>query len=732
MSIKYDEQRRVFHLSTCKTSYIFQVIQDGYLAHRYWGKRIFRFGDSNPIVSIDRPLSPNPYPLRKESEFSLDTLQQEYPGFGTSDFRTPAYQLEEESGSATADLRYSGYRIFDGKPPLIGLPATYAECETEAQTLEIKLRDRVNGLSVYLLYTVFPQYNAIVRSARFVNKGSQKLKLLRAFSMSVDFESPDYEMLHLSGGWANERNIIRRPLHKGMQSVESKRGASSPQHNPFLALLRRDAGEQSGEVYGMNLVYSGNFCAGVEVDQYDTARIQLGINPFDFSWQLESGESFQTPEAVMVYSDEGLGGMSRTYHRLYRSRLCRGNFRDKERPILINNWEATYFDFNADKIVSIAAKAQRLGMELFVLDDGWFGNRNDDTSSLGDWVVNTEKLPGGLDKLARDINAMGMAFGLWFEPEMVNRDSELYRQHPDWIIHAAGRPSSTGRHQYVLDYSRKDVCDAIIAMLTEVLSSAPISYVKWDMNRHMTEIGSAALPPERQRETAHRYILGLYRVMEELTAAFPDVLFESCSSGGGRFDPGMLYYMPQTWTSDNSDAISRLKIQYGTSLVYPVSSMGAHVSAVPNHQVGRITPLETRGNAALSGVFGYELDATAFSDEEERIVKEQVALYKEIRRVIQFGDFYRLLDPFAGNEAAWMFVAEDGSEAVVFYFKILAQSNPGFRSVRLAGLDPAAVFRIEGEDGEFGGDELMHVGLRVPAELITGDFRSQMWRLRQV
>lgn len=730
MSIFYDEERKIYHLATSRTSYVLEVVRDGYLAHRYWGKKISRFRDSNSLVSIDRPLSPNPYPHLKDRTFSLDTLTQEYPGYGTSDFRTPAYQIQLESGSTITDLRVHSHRIMKGKPGLEGLPATYVENENEADTLEIELRDNVLDLVVVLSYSVFEQGDAITRSVRFINEGAQKLRLLRASSMNVDFGDAEYEMLHLSGGWSNERNVIKRPLQKGVQSVESKRGASSPQHNPFLALLRRDACEDSGEVYGFSLVYSGNFLANVEVDQYDTTRVSIGINPFDFTWLLEPGEGFQTPEAVMVYSDEGLGGMSRTYHRLYRTRLCRGEFRDKERPILINNWEATYFDFNADKIEQIAVKGKDFGIELFVLDDGWFGKRDDDTSSLGDWFVDQNKLPGGLDDLAKRINKLGMQFGLWFEPEMVNEDSDLYRNHPDWVIHTAERPRSTGRYQLVLDFSRRDVCDAIIRMLSDVLGSAPITYVKWDMNRHMTEIGSALLPPERQRETAHRYMLGLYRVMEELTAAFPHVLFESCSSGGGRFDPGMLYYMPQTWTSDNTDAISRLKIQYGTSLVYPVSSIGAHVSDVPNHQVGRVTTLETRGNVALSGVFGYELDLTAFSEQEEQLVKEQVAFYKEVRRMVQFGDYYRLLDPFEGNEAAWMFVSEDGSEALAFYFKVLAQPNSGFRTLRLKGLNPDALYRLDG--GElFGGDELMYAGLRVPTDLLIGDFRSKAWRLRR-
>ncbi|NJJ40028.1 alpha-galactosidase [Paenibacillus apii] len=809
MSIYYDETLRVFHLQTPGSSYVLQIIQDGHLSHRYWGARVEAFGDSNPAVYMDRPLSANPYPHGKGSGFSLDTQPREYPGYGTSDFREPAFQFECEDGSTVVDLRYSGHRIFPGKPALEGLPATYAESDDEAETLELELRDNVTGLRALLRYTVFARHDAIARSVRFINDGRGRLKLLRAISASVDFGDADFRMLQLSGGWSNERNALVRPLCKGLQSVESKRGASSAQHNPFLALLRDGAGEHFGEVYGFSLVYSGNFYAGAEVDQYDTTRVVIGINPFEFSWLLEPGESFQTPEAVLVYSSGGLDGMSGIYHRLYRSRLARGKYRDKERPVLINNWEATYFDFDADKIEQIAVKAAELGIELLVLDDGWFGRRDDDTSSLGDWFVHEAKLPNGLGDLAERVKAKGLEFGLWFEPEMVNPDSELYRKHPDWAIHVPGRPSSTSRNQLVLDFSREEVCAAIVEMLSGVLRSAPISYVKWDMNRNMTEIGSAALPPERQRETAHRYILGLYRVLEELTAAFPDVLFESCASGGGRFDPGMLYYMPQTWTSDNTDAVSRLKIQYGTSIVYPASSMGAHVSSVPNHQTGRVTPLEIRGHAALSGVFGYELDLTALTPEEEELMKEQVALYKRIRRTVQFGDFHRLLSPFEGNEAAWIFVSEDGKEAAAFYYKILARPNSALRTLRLRGLDPRARYRVYGAEpagagaladwtsgdeggtarysggaagreeggterygggaagrgeggtarygggaagrgeggtarygGEeaagneaarvIGGDELMNIGLRVPAKLLKGDFKSHLWWLERV
>ena len=730
MTVHYDEKQQTFHLQTNSTSYVIEIAKDGYLTHRYWGERLRRYAGAIPLRYMDRAFSPNPVPA--DRTFSLDTLPQEYPAYGNTDFRTPAYQIQLDNGSTVTDLRYRGHRIVAGKPKLAGLPATYVENDEEADTLEIELYDELLGLTVTLSYTVFNELDAITRSVRLENRGNRELKLLRAASISVDFADDGYDMVHLAGGWANERNVLRRPLTMGLQAVDSKRGSSSHQHNPFMALVRKGADEDQGEVYGFSLVYSGNFLANVEVDQYRATRVTMGLNPFDFSWLLQPGESFQTPEAVTVYSNEGLGGMSRTYHRLYRTRLARGEFRDKERPVLINNWEATYFDFNADKIESIARKGKELGIELFVLDDGWFGKRDDDNSSLGDWFVHREKLPGGLRDLAERVTGMDMRFGLWVEPEMISVDSDLYRKHPDWCLHVPDRRRSAGRNQLILDYSRDDVCDAIIGMLSEVLSSAPVTYVKWDMNRNMTEIGSALLPPERQRETAHRYMLGLYRVMETLVTAFPHILFESCSGGGGRFDPGILHYMPQTWTSDNTDAVSRLKIQYGTSIVYPASAIGAHVSAVPNHQVHRTTPLEMRGHVAFAGNFGYELDLTAFTEEEDAIVRAQVEYYKEVRPLVQFGDFYRLLSPFEGNETAWMFVSEDRSEAFAAYYKVLAEPNAGYRSIRLKGLDPDADYRIDGLDSPVGGDELMRAGLAVPQELLFGDFRSKVWRIRKV
>ena len=644
--------------------------------------------------------------------------------------RSPAIQVKLANGTTVTDFRYESHEIYRGKKKLEGLPATYAEKEDEVESLEITLKDEVANLRVILSYTVFENYDSITRSCKVINDSNDEVDILRALSANVDFTHSEFDLIQLSGSWARERHIVRTALRSGGQCIESRRGASSHAQNPFIALVSKDATEDKGEVYGFNLIYSGNFLASVEVDMHSNARTQIGINPFDFTWNLESGQSFQTPEVVMVYSPNGLTGMSHIYHDLYRERLCRGTHRDKERPILINNWEATYFDFNNEKIKEIAKESSKLGIELFVLDDGWFGERNNDDCSLGDWFVNEEKLKGGLNSLATDINKMGMQFGLWFEPEMISPKSKLYEEHPDWCIHIDGRIRSEARKQLILDLSRDEVCEAVIKMITDVLKSAPISYVKWDMNRNMTEIGSTAWPAKKQKEIAHRYMLGLYKILENITSNFPNILFESCSGGGGRFDGGILYYMPQTWTSDDTDAIERLMIQEGTSLVYPTSSMGSHVSAVPNHQVHRSTPLNTRGVVAMAGSFGYELDVTKMNEEEKEEVKKQVEFYKNIRSTVQFGDLYRLKSSFDSNEAAWMNLSKDGKEVVVSYVKKYAEANVIPRRLKVKALDENSLYEVI-ETGEvFGGDELMYIGLEI-GELM-GDYQAKNWTLRKV
>ncbi len=721
MSVFYHEKSQTFHLTNGRISYLMKVLPNGTLGQLYFGRAIRDRENFDHLLEFaSRPMSSCVF--EGNPSFSLEHCRQEYPSHGSTDFRRPAVELRQPNGSRITSFVYHSHTVAPGKPTLDGLPATYCEQDSEAETLTIRLQDELLNVSVYLNYTLFSSHPALARSARIVNEGGLELHLTHAMSLSLDLPDKEYELLHFSGAWGRERHLKVRRLEQGVQSVESLRGHSSHNHNPFVMLRRPGTDEDQGEVLGFSLVYSGNFLAQAEVDTWDTTRITLGINPFGFDWKLEPGEGFQTPEAVAVYSHQGMGAMSRTFHTLYRSRLARGEWRDRPRPILINNWEATYFNFDEDKLVSIAQAAKRDGVELFVLDDGWFGARRSDRAGLGDWIANPELLPQGIPGLAERVEALGMKFGLWFEPEMVNRDSDLYRAHPDWLLQTPGRTPSHGRNQFVLDFSRPEVVDRVHAMMADILSGAKVSYVKWDMNRSITEAYSAALPPDRQGEVFHRYILGVYDLYERLTSAFPHVLFESCASGGGRFDPGMLYYAPQAWTSDDSDAAERLKIQYGTSFCYPVVSMGAHVSAVPNHQVNRATPLSTRANVAYFGTFGYELDLNRLTSEEREQVRTQIAFMKEHRDVIQFGDFYRLLSPFQGNYTAWMAVSPDRRTALVGWYKTLNEVNGPFRRLRLRGLDPALCYTVDGTSAHYG-DELMEVGL-VTTDSSAGECRD--------
>lgn len=734
MAIHFSEAQSLFVLQSGPASYAIKITEHGIPVHLYWGASLGASHQGLDSIRVgDRAFSPTLAGAAKG--VSLDTLPQEFPTFGSSDFRQPALEVfQPQTGSRILALRYATHRIEAGKPALAGMPATFVEKASDADTLVLVLEDKLLGLRVELLYTVFANHPVITRSARIVNAGSTPLELRRALSASLDFNASfsQHHLVQLSGAWARERDTHVSALRPGVQAIDSRRGTSSHQQSPFFALAELGANEEHGSVYGFNLVYSGNFLAQVELDQFASSRAQLGINPFDFSWQLGAGDIFQTPEAVLVFSPEGLGGMSRALHRFYRRHLLPVAWRDRTRPILLNNWEATYFDFNATKLEAIATAGAELGVELFVLDDGWFGKRDDDASSLGDWVVDRKKLPGGLDDLAKRINARGVEFGLWFEPEMVSPDSDLYRAHPDWCIHVPARPRSEGRNQLILDFSRAEVREELYQRIAKILRETPITYVKWDMNRHFTEVGSAALAPGRQQETAHRFALGLYEIMGRFTRDFPHILFEGCSGGGGRFDPGILAYMPQIWTSDNSDAITRLRIQYGTSLAYPFSAMAAHVSAVPNHQVGRVTPLRTRGDVAFTGAFGYELDLGALSAEEKAEVKRQTAFYKQVRPLLLSGDLYRLKSPFDGQEAAWMVVASDASEALVTHVTVLAEPNAPYRYLKLRGLDAKKAYRVRGGDTDtvIAGSVLMQAGLHVPAA--GADFISVQWHLTAI
>lgn len=723
-----------FHLTNGAVSYIITVLRGGQLGHLYYGKAL-RDRDSFSHMLEIRIRSMAPCSFEGDRDFSMEHIKQEYPSYGHGDMRFPAYEILQRDGSRITELVYQSYRIYQGKEGLDGLPSTYtAGCE-EASTLEITLRDEWIKTDLVLTYTIYEDRPVITRHARFICGNEDGIVLNSAMSASVDLPDRDFTMVELTGAWARERSVKERRLEHGIQSVYSMRGCSSNNYNPFLALKRPEADEDTGEVYGFSLVYSGNFLAQAEVDTYDVTRVMLGIHPNCFTWPLKQGEQFETPEVVMVYSDAGLGGMSRAYHDLYRHRLARGPWRDRPRPILINNWEATYFDFNEDKILELASAAARLGVELFVLDDGWFGKRDNSKSSLGDWTPYRDKLPEGVGALARKIEKLGMKFGLWIEPEMINKDSNLYRTHPDFMLSTPGRSSCHGRNQFVLDFSRKEVVDCIFGMLCDVLDDAPVSYIKWDMNRCMTEVYSHDCPPEEQGKVFHKYILGVYNLYERLIARYPGILFESCASGGARFDPGMMYYAPQCWTSDDTDAVERLKIQYGTSMVYPLSSMGAHVSAVPNHQVLRTTPIETRANVAMFGTFGYELDLNRLTEEELGKIEEQIRFMKEYREIIQFGGFYRLISPFEGqgNVTAWMVVSRDRKTALVGYYRILEPVNVGYKKIRLSGLDSGFLYHIsihdKGLHGGFTdmdvyGDELMNSGLMV-SDASSGDNKEK-------
>lgn len=741
MTIKFNKNTREFHLYNNEISYIINIMKNNQLGQLYFGKNIKdRDSFEHLYEAKPRPLSAGAF--EGDSTFSLEHTKQEYPSYGTTDFRYPAYSIKLKNGSRITNFEYVSHNIFMGKKELKGLPATYVEVDSEATTLEIKLQDSVINSELILSYTIFENYPAIARSAKFINNSSNEIDITNAMSLNLDLPDSEYEMLQLSGAWSRERYIKFRHLEQGVQSVYSLRGASSSQHNPFIALKKPNTDENIGVAIGVSLVYSGNFLAEVEVDTYNTSRVRMGINPYDFSWRLKNREEFQTPEAILVYSDSGMNKMSQTLHNLYRTRLARGEWRDKGRPILINNWEATSFNFNEEKILNIAKKASDIGVELFVLDDGWFGERNDDTRGLGDWVPNLNKLPNGIRGLSNKIEELGMKFGLWFEPEMVNKDSDLYRNHPEWIISDPNRRESQGRNQYVLDFSIKEVVDCVYDMMYKILVESKISYIKWDMNRYITECYSKALSAENQGEVFHRYILGVYDLYERLISKFPHVLFESCASGGARFDPGMLYYAPQAWTSDDTDAIERLKIQYGTSMVYPISSMGAHVSEAPNQQVFRDTSIETRFNVACFGAFGYELDLNELSKEEERKVRKQVEFVKEYRDLIQKGTFYRLKSPFEGNIVAWSVVSEDKKEALVGYYKILTSVNTEFTRVKLKGLDENIQYHISESNSIHYGDELMNVGLITtdssagqvfePSRELVGDFTSKIYILKAI
>ncbi|MBR5519326.1 MAG: alpha-galactosidase [Clostridia bacterium] len=704
MPIIFDSEHRTFKLDTQTSSYIIKIYDENYLLNLYYGALI-----PDTYIAQREKRYPNASfslanPVIGEHGFTPDTAPIEYGCNGAADFRVSAPAIRNADGDSVTDIRYTGHKIYTGKEEIPNQPSSYAIGD-EAETLELYALDAVTGAKVTLYYTVFADAGVMTRRVRVENASDKTFDIERVFSTCVDLPSMNFELISLFGRHAKERHIERRPLAHGLQGVESKRGVSSHAQNPFIALAECGGSEEHGSVYGFNLVYSGNFSALVECDFNATSRVLLGINPTDFTWKLAPGEAFDAPEAVMVYTDGGIGEMSRIFHRFYNTHLIRGKWQNAKRPLLINSWEAAYFDFDTEKLVAFAKVAREMGIEMLVMDDGWFGKRNDDSNSLGDWFVNEEKLPGGLAPLIERVNAEGLKFGIWYEPEMISPDSELFRAHPDWCVHVAGREPMIGRHQYVLDVSREDVRENIWQQMYTVLSQNKIDYVKWDFNRNISDAGSAILPPERKKEFFHRFILGTYDLMNRLVTTFPDILFENCSGGGGRFDPAMLCYSPQIWTSDNTDPIDRLYIQFGTSLVYPASCMSAHVSACSR------TSFETRGNVALWGTFGYELDPRKLTEEEKAIVKAQIAEYHATYDLIRKGDLYRLVSPFENkHRAIWEIVSPEKDRAMVTLVTYHCEVC-GTLIVKLRGLDPQRFYKNESTGEILSGAALMNAGI---------------------
>ena len=718
MSIRFNEETKQFILETESTCYQMQVDELGYLHHLYYGPRVGQNDMSYPYRIYDHGFSGNPYDKRHDRAFSLDSIAQEYTSFGVGDFRVTSIRASSSDGSRCAEFHFAGYEIKNGKYDIPGLPSVYDNGDT-VQTLILSLIDTAVNIAVRLYYGVFEELDMITRAAEIINAGSETVWLRKASSICLELPFGKWDMIHFHGRHCMERQVERVPLFHGIHTLASGRGMSSHQHNPFIILCDHAATEDMGLSYGLMLMYSGNHKIEVELDQFDSTRAVMGISDDRFRWELSAGTSFYTPEVILTCAN-GLTELSHRYHRVIRNNVVRGKFKLAHRPVLINNWEATYFDLNEQKLLSIAKKAKKLGVELFVMDDGWFKNRNDDNAGLGDWVPDLKKLPHGLNGLIKKINAMGLKFGLWIEPEMVNEDSDLYRAHPDWVLSAPNRAPMMSRNQLVLDLSREDVYNYLYTTISYLLSQYNITYIKWDFNRSMADVYSHALPSSRQGEVSHRYYLNLYRLYDHLTKEFPQVLFEGCAGGGGRFDAGMLAYSPQIWCSDNTDPISRLAIQYGTSFGYPMSAVGAHVSAAPNHQTGRLTPLSTRGIVAMSGTFGYELDLDKLSKEELDEMTEQVKRFKEIEPLIHGGLHYRLSTSVDSRHyVAWQFVSEDKSRSLLNIVVTNPLANSAPVHVRLKGLDETAVYSVSGEF-ECLGSSLMSAGYTFPQ--LMGDY----------
>lgn len=720
MAIIVDEKTGLFQLITDNTEYQMKADKYGVLKHLWYGEKTgcdMEYLQSYPDVGF----SGNIYDAGNDRTYSLDTLPLEYACEGVGDYRITAAAAVHQDGSCALDLRYKGYRIIKGKYAINGLPAVYADV-SESETLEIVLKDKYSDIEVTLRYGVLPKLDIITRCASVANNTNEPVILTKAASLCLDIPHGEWEWVHFHGRHAMERLTERMPLCHGIQESSSKRGTSSHHQNPTVLLCSSDCTETSGSCIGAALMYSGSFQTKIQLDQMEQVRLVMGINPELFRWELKPSEVFDTPEVIMSYSSNGMEKLSHNFHKVIREHVCRGKYKLAERPVLINNWEATYFDFNEEKILKIAEQAASLGVDMLVLDDGWFGKRDDDCSGLGDWFVSEEKLNGGLGKLAEKIKSLGMKFGLWFEPEMVSEDSDLYRSHPDWAIKIPSRNPVRSRYQLVLDMINPEVRDYLFGAISDILKNADISYIKWDMNRSICDWYTPCLSAENQGEMPHRYVLGLYELLERLTTAFPDVLFEGCSGGGGRFDAGMLYYCPQIWCSDDTDAFERTKIQYGTSFFYPVSAIGSHVSAVPNHQTGRITPIETRAVTAMAGSFGYELDLNTLSHDEKQEVKEQIVRFKKDGPLIHNGLYYRLSDSLNDKYAMWGFVSEDKKEVLVHGVIFRTEPNRTQYLAKLRGLLPDTNYRLA-EIGEvYKGSALMNGGILLPKS--WGDYAS--------
>lgn len=736
MSIQVNASNRLFHLQTKHTSYVFHVIEDGSLGQLYYGPKI-PFKDDYANLNTREEHDCTNTRTDEDVEFQAELLKQEYAGLGKGDYRYPAFQITYPNGSRTSEFQYRDYELKDGKERLTGLPSTFADDSNDSQTLTVKLAD--GDLELQLHYTIFADEDVIVRSTTFVNHG-KTVFLNRALSAQLDLPDADYDFIQFAGSWSRERHLHRSHLRPGTQSISSLRTASSHQENPFFMLARPHTDNNQGAVFGFNFVYSGNFLDSVEVDQFDATRVLIGINPDEFGWKLNSGDSFQTPEVIFSYTDNGFNALSQQLGAFYAQHLINPHFAHQERPILINNWEATFMDFTEDKLMPIVERAKELGIEMFVLDDGWFGHRDDDRSSLGDWFVDEKKFNHGIAGFAKRVHDLDMKFGLWFEPEMISIDSKLYQTHPEWMIKTPGRGQTPGRHQFVLDMSRQEVVDYLFGLMSHIIQDAKLDYIKWDMNRNITEMYGADLPADQQLEFSHRYILGVYDLYDRLTKAFPDVLFESCASGGGRFDLGMMYYAPQAWCSDDTDAVERIKIQDGTSYGYTPSMWGAHVSAVPNDQVGRLTSIDMRAKVAYFGAFGYELDVTKLSDEEQATIKQQVAFYKQYRKLFQFGTFYRLETPdTSDNVYGWETVSPDKQTAIGMRYQILNGANPAYIRYYFKGLDPERHYTVNDGSEVFSGAELMNAGYFVPRVMnrlqspkVPSDFHADMFIVKAV